>query len=37
MDVFMELRIAEALAIVQIDVLIQTYCSRKNNILKTDF
>lgn len=37
MNVFMELRIAEALAIVQIAILIQVYCSLKNTILKIGF
>lgn len=37
MNIFVELGIAEALAIVQIVVLIQMYCSLKNSILKTDF
>lgn len=33
----MELGIADTLAIAQIVILIQTYCSLKNSILKIDF
>ena len=37
MNVFLEFRIAEALAIVQIVILIQMYCSLKNSIGEIGF